>query len=127
MKHFCIFSIKIFSWCDLWYIKEMWYICLKSRKTAQFAGTVEYTNCISAEGKRPTPNEYPRYGIKQSDGEAPVMQELWGMQSTPFIAIAPRSTLASSDNIWKSPIYGSNRIVWDLNCVQTKTYAKLNY
>ena len=30
------------------------------------------------------------YDIKESDGEAPALQ-LWGMLSTPFIAIAPRS------------------------------------
>ena len=27
------------------------------------------------------PNECPAYDIKQSDGEAPVLLELWGMQS----------------------------------------------
>ena len=31
--------------------------------------------------KLDTPNAYPRY-IKQSDGEASVMLEVWGMQST---------------------------------------------
>ena len=46
-------------------------------------------------GLRPTPfNECPEYVTKQSDGEVPVMLELWVIQSTPFIAIAPRSTLA---------------------------------
>ena len=24
-------------------------------------------------------NKFPRYGIKQSDGEAPVIMEFWGM------------------------------------------------
>ena len=28
------------------------------------------------------PNECPGYDIKQSDGETPVMLELWGLQST---------------------------------------------
>ena len=42
---------------------------------AHLAGAVEYTNCISAEGYG-SHNECPRYDIKQSDGEAPVMQEL---------------------------------------------------
>ena len=44
------------------------------------AGAVEYTDCISAEGT-PT-NSCPGYDTKQSDGEVPVMLELWGMQST---------------------------------------------
>ena len=33
-------------------------------------------------GVRPLPNECPRYDSKQSDGEVPIMLEVWGMQST---------------------------------------------
>ena len=33
-------------------------------------------------GKTPPRNECPGYDSKQSDDEATVMQELWGMQST---------------------------------------------
>ena len=35
------------------------------------------------------PNEYPGYDLKQSDGEVPVMLELWGMQSTPSLPLLP--------------------------------------
>ena len=42
---------------------------------AQSAGSVEYIDCISAEG-------CPEYDTKQSDVEAPVMLELWRMCST---------------------------------------------
>ena len=35
------------------------------------------------KGKTPLSNECPGYNTKQSDGEAPVMLELWGMWSTP--------------------------------------------
>ena len=48
-------------------------------KTAQSAGAAEYTKCISVE---PHPNQCPGYDTKQSYGEAPVMLEVWGMQST---------------------------------------------
>ena len=41
---------------------------------AQSAGAVEYTHCFSAG-----------YDTKQSDGEVPVMLELWGMRSTPSL------------------------------------------
>ena len=58
----------------------------------QSAGAVEYTNYIFAEGLD-SPNKCPGYDTKQSDGEAPVMQELWEMRRFPFIAIAPRSTM----------------------------------
>ena len=43
---------------------------------AQSALAEEYTDCTS------THNDCPGYNIKQSDGEVPVMLELWGMQST---------------------------------------------
>ena len=39
-------------------------------------------------GKTP-PNECPGYDTKQSDGEVPVMQELWGMRSTPSLPLLP--------------------------------------
>ena len=42
------------------------------------AGTVEYADCISAEGKIPTCNGYPGYDTNPSDGEA-LVQELWGV------------------------------------------------
>ena len=55
---------------------------------AQLAGTVEYTDCFSAEGGDPR-NEYPGYDTKQSDGEVPVILELWRMQSTPSLLSLP--------------------------------------
>ena len=47
---------------------------------AHLTGAVEYTDCISPE-ELDFPNECPENDIKQSDGEAPVL-ELWGMRST---------------------------------------------
>ena len=47
---------------------------------AQSAGAVEYTDCFSAEGQDTPHNGCPDYDIKQSDGEVPVMLELWGMR-----------------------------------------------
>ena len=41
---------------------------------AQSVGAEEYTDCISSEGYD-SPNKYPGYDTKQSDGEAPVMLE----------------------------------------------------
>ncbi len=48
-----------------------------------------YTDYISAEGHAPPTNECPGYDTKQSDGEVPVMLELWGMQSTPSLPLLP--------------------------------------
>ena len=33
-------------------------------------------------GRTPLPNECPGYDIKKSDGDAQVILEVWGMQST---------------------------------------------
>ena len=35
------------------------------------------------------PNECSAYDTKQSNGEDPVMLELWGMQSTPSLPLLP--------------------------------------
>ena len=60
--------------------------------------------------KDPLPsNEGPGYDTKQSDGEVPVMLELWGMRSTPLLPSLPgllRSGVVALD---KGPIYGLNR------------------
>ena len=40
-------------------------------------------------GVKPLANECPVYDSKQSDGEIPVMLELWGMRSTPLLALIP--------------------------------------
>ena len=58
-----------------------------SNKT-QSAGAAEYTDCFSAERVR-LPNKCHEYDTKQSDGEASVMLELWGMQSTPLLPLLP--------------------------------------
>ena len=49
-------------------------------------GAVEYTNCIPAE-ENDFPNECLGYDTKHSDGEAPVMLKLWGMQNTPLLSL----------------------------------------
>ena len=54
---------------------------------AQLVGAVEYT--ASLEKDKTPPDEYPAYDTKQSDDEAPVMLELWVMQSTPLLPLLP--------------------------------------
>ena len=55
---------------------------------AQSAGAVEYTDCFSTEGLKKL-DECPVYDTKQSDGEVPLMLELWGMRSTPSLPLLP--------------------------------------
>ena len=55
----------------------------------QFKGQV-YVYIVNQSSLKPSPNECSGYGIKQPDGEAPVMQELWEYS---FNAIASWSTL----------------------------------
>ena len=73
------------------------------------AGALEYTNCYSAEGKDPPSNECPEYDIKQSDGEDPVMLELWGMPSTSSLPLLPGPLWPG---VVAPDIYGSNRTVY---------------
>ena len=58
-------------------------------------GVVEYSTSLQ-RGKIPR-NECPAYDTKKSDGEVPVILELW---EYPFIAIAPRSTVTLSGSTW---------------------------
>ena len=76
---------------------------------AQSTGAVEYTECTSAEGLDPHPNECPRYNIKQSDDEVPVMLELWEIQSTPLLPSLPCPLWPGEAAPDKDPIYGLNR------------------
>ena len=55
---------------------------------AQSTKTVDWTDCISAECKMPT-NDCPWFEIRQSDGEAPVVLEFWGMGITPSLPFYP--------------------------------------
>ena len=48
----------------------------------QSTGSVEYTDCFSAEGSHIYNNECPGYDTKKSDDEVPVKLEICGMQST---------------------------------------------
>ena len=70
----------------------------------QSAGAVEYTNCTSAEGKT-HPNECHGYDTIQSDGEVPVMLELWRMQITPSLPSLP-------DPIWAEMVAPGMSYLW---------------
>ena len=83
------------------------------------SGAGEYTNSIFAEGKTPSQNECPVYDIKQSDGEASVMLELWEMQSISSLSLLPGTLWLQSGSTWQASIYGSNRTVWHSYWVQT--------
>ena len=85
----------------------------------QLAGAVEYTDCISAEGWDSL-NKCPGYDITYSDGEAPVMLELWGMQRTPLLPLLPALIFKLCPNKWLMLNWIVwNRTVWSFNCVET--------
>ena len=76
------------------------------------------------KGKIP-PNECTFYDTKQSDCKAPVMLELWGMQSTPSLTLLPGSLwpgVVATDRILSMVKY--NCLTFKLRA--KKTYAKLN-
>ena len=103
---------------------------------AQSAEAVECTNCISAEGWD-SPNKCSGYDTKQCDDEVPVMQELWGMQSTSSLPLLPDSLcfrvvapdrVLSMDQIELNCILMLNLIAWNRTALTFKlcTHAKLN-
>ena len=47
------------------------------------------TPTASPQRGKTTPNECPGYDTIQSDGEFPVILELWGMRSTPLLPSLP--------------------------------------
>ena len=55
---------------------------------AQSAEAAKYTNCTSEEEEY-LPKECPGYEAKQSDGQASVILDLWGMRSTPLLPSSP--------------------------------------
>ena len=89
--------------------------------THQPAGAPEYTDCISAK-VWDSPNECPGYDTKQSDGEASVILELWGIWSTlslpsvlgplwPRVVASDR--VLSMDQIELNWVFMLNWIVWN--------------
>ena len=82
-------------------------------------GRLQNTPTVSLQRVKTTPyNQYPGYDTKQSNGEVPVMLELWGMRCTPSLLLLPGPLwpgVVAPDRVLSL----SNRTVWDLNWVQT--------
>ena len=105
-------------------VDSLWYLIVRFRFFV-----LSHIN-YSAEALDPTPNEYPGYDTKKSDGEVAVMLGLWGMQNTPSLPLL-LGPLWSGMVAPDSPIYGSNwtklYVYIKLNCLKWNcTYAKLN-
>ena len=58
-----------------------------TKKVTQLGGAVEYTDKTKNVWR--LSNECPDNDTKQWDGEVPVMQEIWGMRSTPSLTSLP--------------------------------------
>ena len=86
---------------------------------------------------RPPPYKFPGYETKQSDGEAPLMVELWGLRSNPSVQSLPSPLwpgVVASDRVRSigqvelNCVLTLNWIVWKRTVLIFKlhTYAKLN-
>ena len=82
----CCFKSNKISFHKKYYLSKNLTEILKNM--IQTAVAAEYTDCISAEGLN-SPKESPGYDTKQSDGEATVMLELWGMLCTSLFPSLP--------------------------------------
>ena len=61
----------------------MKYFCLEIMLMRSWIGHIYIHGSVGWDCRIDHPaNECPGYDTKQSDGEVPVMQELWGMRST---------------------------------------------
>ena len=91
---------------------------------------------LCREVRPPPTNEFPKYDTKQSDGEAPVMLELWGMRSTSLLpslpgplwpAVVTPDRILSMSYIELNSILMLNWIPWNRIVLTFKlhTYAKL--
>ena len=58
------------------------------KRIVKLAVAVEYTDCISVD-VWDSPNKCSGYDTKQSDDEASLTQELWGMSSIPLSPLLP--------------------------------------
>ena len=63
----------------------------------QSAGAIEYTNSIFSESSV--------YDIKQSDGEDPVIMEIWGMWNTPSLP-------SLSGSLWLGVVAPDSVLSW---------------
>ena len=114
------------------FIKRKWNRVIFSRATILSFQPVHLCRRV-----RPAPNKCSGYDTKQSNGEIPVMLELWGMWSTPSLpslpgplwsrVVAPERVL-SMGQIEQNGILMLNWIAWNRTVLIFKlhTYAKLN-
>ena len=87
----------------------------------QWAGTAEYTLCISTE-REDHPKGCSGYDTKQSDDESSVMQEIWSMQSTPSLTWLQAP-------LWSGVVAPNNVLRMhqvELNCVITLNWIVWN-
>ena len=91
-------------------VKALDYGIVVSEFELQLRYYVHFRTNTLGKGMNPlTHNECPGYDTKQSDGEVPVMLEIWGMRSTPLLPLLSgplRPGVVAPD---KGPIYGLNR------------------
>ena len=107
---------------------------LTKHTMAQSAGATKYTDCIFAEALD-SHIEYSGYNTKQSDCEAPVMLELWGMQSTLLLPSLPdpvRPGVVAPDRVLSMDLIELNWIlmlkwiVWNRTVLHLNVYKQKN-
>ena len=132
--HFASFS-HIFILCSMSFLPLIYPLPLHSTNYRVSRGCWIH-RLLLCRGVSPS-SECPRYDTKQSDGDVPVMSELWGMKSTPPLpsfpgslwsgVVAPDSVL-SMGQIELNCELELNWIAWNRTVLIFKlcTYAKLN-
>ena len=90
---------------------------------------------VSLQKDKNSPNEFPGYVTKQSDGKVPWMLELWGMGSAPSLSLLPGSLrpgvvapdrVLSMGQIELNCVFMQNWIIWNRCVDKNYAYTKLN-
>ena len=96
MKHWCLYTVFDRNICILQSPCRVNWGCSINR-------------LLLCRRVRPHPKECSGYDTKQSDGEVPVMQKLWGIRSTPLLPSLPGPLWPGVVAPDKCPNYGLNR------------------
>ena len=128
LPYFRRYFVKTWSFHLFIHLCIFFLIYLQRSKTLPTSSSVGYGYRIHRlhlwKEVRTTPNECSGYHIKQSDGEAVVMLELWWMQSTPSLPSHPGP-------LWPG-VLAPERVLWvKKNCLTFKLseikWFKLNW
>ena len=108
-----LITLVIIKYCCTSWIITIYYVTLTTNLLPSWLGLSNRPTAPLQRGKTPPSNECPGYDTKQSDGEVPVMLELWRIRSTPSLPLL-------SGSLWPRVVVPDRVLSMgqiELNCV----------